>query len=356
MIEIQDVSVAFPKGDDVYTAVSGVTLTIQQGEIFGIIGHSGAGKSTLVRTLNHLQAPSQGQVKIQGKVLANLSNHELRRQRQKIGMIFQHFHLMNGRTVFENVALALKNSQLSKSQIHSKVTDLLTYVGIADKATAYPTALSGGQKQRVAIARALANDPDILLCDEATSALDPQTTQEVLQLLERLNIDLGLTIVVITHEMDVIKRLCHRVAIMDQGRVIETGSILDIFTQAKASITQDFIQQATQLDRDIQLIQETHWLESSKDQSYLLHIRYRGDVTGQPIIADLARHFKVQPNILHGQIELLQGTAVGSLLLGLTGEQTQISLALDYLSDQGVQYSIIQGGQTHDMDSTQTHS
>lgn len=348
MIEIQDVTVAFKTEQATKYAVSKANLHIEAGEIFGIIGYSGAGKSTLLRTINHLQAPTSGHVLVKGTDLSSLDEGRLRQERQKIGMIFQHFNLMDGRTVFENVALAMNPHQYSKKEISDKVGHLLTMVGLSQYQDHYPHALSGGQKQRVAIARALANDPDILLCDEATSALDPKTTQSILSLLRQLNRDLGLTIVLITHEMSVIKELCHRVAVMDQGKVIESGDIIDIFANPQEELTREFIDHATHLNHNIQLVLD-HQLsgESFRVDTSLIHIKYRGDVTAQPIIADLARNFFVKPSILHGHIEILKGTPVGSLLLAMQGEDDKIALALDYLQDQGVQYKLIKGGNKH---------
>lgn len=345
MIELESVSVQFDSRKDQRPAVSDVNLSIQKGEIFGIIGYSGAGKSTLVRTMNHLQVPSSGKVRINGHSLSDMDEAGLRQQRQKIGMIFQHFNLMDRRTVFDNVALALKNTGKSREEISEKVDYLLEMVGLSHRRYHYPKDLSGGQKQRVAIARALANDPDILLCDEATSALDPKTTQSILKLLRLVNQDLGLTIVLITHEMSVIKDLCDRVAVMDQGCIVEYGDIVDIFSDPKEDLTREFIEHTTQLDHNIQLVLQHSMSEKVMHQDgYLVHIKYRGDITGKPIIADLARHFSVKPSILHGHIEILRGIPVGSLLLAMNGEARQIALALDYLQDHGAHYSVIKGG------------
>ena len=221
-------------------AVNDVSLTINDGDIFGIIGFSGAGKSTLVRCINLLERPTSGTVEVDGKDLTKLSEKELRESRKKIGMIFQHFNLFPSRTIFGNVAFPLQGSGLSKEEIAAKVRNLLELVGISEKENAYPSQLSGGQKQRVAIARALANDPDILLCDEATSALDPQTTKAILDLLKDLNKKLGITIVVITHEMAVVKEICNKVAVMEKGRVVEEGDVFSIFANPQEALTQNF--------------------------------------------------------------------------------------------------------------------
>lgn len=256
MIQLIDVSKTFTIDKTPIHAVKDVNLTINQGEIFGVIGYSGAGKSTLVRCINLLERPTKGEVLIDGVDLLQLKEKELRLHRQKIGMIFQQFNLFSSRTVFENVAFPLRYRGISKEKIKEKVLSLLDLVGIGDKHRAYPSQLSGGQKQRVAIARALATDPSILLCDEATSALDPQTTKSILKLLRDVNRKLGITIVIITHEMSVIKEICHRVAVMEEGNVVELNDVISIFTNPQAQITKDFINSTSTLDRIDQLIKE----------------------------------------------------------------------------------------------------
>ena len=247
MIELTHVSKDFGKGQQEVHAVRDVSLSIDKGEIFGIIGFSGAGKSTLVRCINLLERPTAGTVMVDNKDLTALSARELRQARKKIGMIFQHFNLMPSRTVAGNVAYSMRGSGLSRKETADKVARLLELVGIGDKANAYPSQLSGGQKQRVAIARALANDPNVLLCDEATSALDPQTTRSILYLLKHLNETLGITIVLITHEMAVVKEICSRVAVMEHGSVVEQGDIFSIFISPKQPVTQDFIRTTSNL-------------------------------------------------------------------------------------------------------------
>jgi D-methionine transport system ATP-binding protein len=241
LIKLNHISKTFTVSQKTVHAVQDVNLTIYDKEIFGIIGFSGAGKSTLVRCINLLERPTKGTVEVDRQELTGLSAKELRQSRKKIGMIFQHFNLMPSRTIFGNVAYPLWNSGLSKQEIQDKVRKLLRLVDISEKENAYPSQLSGGQKQRVAIARALANDPKILLCDEATSALDPQSTKSILQLLKTLNETLGITVVLITHEMDVVKEICHRVAVMDHGRVVEQGEVFSIFANPKQEITRNFI-------------------------------------------------------------------------------------------------------------------
>lgn len=342
MIDLKDVSVIF-QGDKQkeIKAVQNVSLHVNKGDVYGIVGYSGAGKSTLVRTINLLQRPTSGKVVINKKVITDLSEKELRQARKKIGMIFQHFNLMGSRTIFDNVAFPLKRSKLTKSQISKKVLELLDLVGLGDKADAYPSQLSGGQKQRVAIARALANDPEILLCDEATSALDPKTTSSILELLKKLNKDLGLTIVIITHEMQVVKEICNKVAVMEDGHVIEEGSLLEIFTNPQNQLTKDFINTATHVDQGIDTVLSHPTLLNLKETDVLAKLSFVGGSTSEPLIAKLNNSFQVQGNILFGNVEILQETPVGTLLLVLSGSTEKIAEAIDYLQSNDVTVSII---------------
>ena len=342
MIDLKDVSVIF-QGDKQkeIKAVQNVSLHVNKGDVYGIVGYSGAGKSTLVRTINLLQRPTSGKVVINKKVITDLSEKELRQARKKIGMIFQHFNLMGSRTIFDNVAFPLKRSKLTKNQISKKVLELLDLVGLGDKADAYPSQLSGGQKQRVAIARALANDPEILLCDEATSALDPKTTSSILELLKKLNKDLGLTIVIITHEMQVVKEICNKVAVMEDGHVIEEGSLLEIFTSPQNQLTKDFINTATHVDQGIDTVLDHPTLLNLKETDVLAKLSFVGGSTSEPLIAKLNNSFQVQGNILFGNVEILQETPVGTLLLVLSGSTEKIAEAIDYLQSNDVTVSII---------------
>lgn len=342
MIDLKDVSVIF-QGDKQkeIKAVQNVSLHVNKGDVYGIVGYSGAGKSTLVRTINLLQRPTSGKVVINKKVITDLNEKELRQARKKIGMIFQHFNLMGSRTIFDNVAFPLKRSKLTKSQISKKVLELLDLVGLGDKADAYPSQLSGGQKQRVAIARALANDPEILLCDEATSALDPKTTSSILELLKKLNKDLGLTIVIITHEMQVVKEICNKVAVMEDGHVIEEGSLLEIFTSPQNQLTKDFINTATHVDQGIDTVLAHPTLLNLKETDVLAKLSFVGGSTSEPLIAKLNNSFQVQGNILFGNVEILQETPVGTLLLVLSGSTEKIAEAIDYLQSNDVTVSII---------------
>ena len=341
MIELKQIHVTFDHEGRTIKAVEDVSLKIEAGEIYGIVGYSGAGKSTLVRTINLLQRPSQGQVIVNQQSLLDLSSRQLRQARKKIGMIFQHFNLMESRTIADNVAFPLKGSKLTNKQKAEKVASLLALVGLEDKMAAYPSQLSGGQKQRVAIARALANDPDILLCDEATSALDPKTTQSILDLLRELNQTLGLTIVMITHEMAVVKDLCHRVAVMERGRILEEGSIVDIFTQPKNQLTKEFIDTATHFDREIKVVLDKMRDVSGKGPLKLARLTYQGQDTTQPIIAQLVADYQVIISILYGNVEVLQGVPVGNLLVSIEASEENLQRALDSLEGRQVAIELI---------------
>lgn len=331
MIVLKDVNVTFQQDKKTVIAVDDVNLTIEKGDIYGIIGYSGAGKSTLVRTINLLQRPTRGSVTVNDINLTNLNARELRQARKKIGMIFQHFNLMNSLSVFDNVAFPLKKSNLTKEAIKEKVHSLLELVGLSDKVNAYPRQLSGGQKQRVAIARALANDPSVLLCDEATSALDPKTTYAILELLKEVNEKLGITIVIITHEMQVVKEICNKVAVMEDGRVIEQDSILTIFTSPKNDLTKDFIDTATHVNKGIETVLNHEDLLNLKDGDVLVKISFVGASTGDPLITKLSTHYQVAANILFGNIEIVQETPIGTLLVGLSGESSNIDAAIAYI-------------------------
>lgn len=336
VILLNDVSVVFEVDKHKIHAVDHVTLKIEKGDIYGIIGYSGAGKSTLVRLINLIQKPLNGTVSVDGIELTSLSPNDLRKARKKIGMIFQHFNLMNSLSVFENVAFPLHKSGLTKKEIEEKVKSLLDLVGLSDKLTSYPRQLSGGQKQRVAIARALANDPSVLLCDEATSALDPKTTYSILELLKEVNQKLGITIVIITHEMQVIKEICNKVAIMEEGKVIEEGSILDIFTKPKQPLTKDFIDTAIHVNKGIKTVLSHEKLLNLKRGDILVKLSFVGSSTGEPLITKLSTHYNVSANILFGNVEIIQETPVGTLLVALQGESKNLDNALDYIKESGI--------------------
>ena len=342
MIKLENIDVTFKQGVKVVNAVKNVSLHVESGDIYGIIGYSGAGKSTLVRTINLLQRPTKGNVEVNGVDLLQLKPKGLRAARKKIGMIFQHFNLMNTLSVFDNVAFPLKKSGKTKSEIEEKVLSLLELVGLEDKVNSYPRQLSGGQKQRVAIARALANDPDVLLCDEATSALDPKTTYSILELLKKVNVQLGITIVIITHEMQVVKEICNKVAVMEEGEVIEQGSVLEIFTNPERDLTKDFIDTATHINQGIETVLSHEQLLNLKEGDYLVKISFVGASTGEPLITKLSTQFQVAANILFANVEIIQETPVGTLLVGLSGEKSGIENALSYIREQGVSVDVLE--------------
>ena len=325
-------------------ALKDVTLNIKKGEIYGIIGFSGAGKSTLVRCINFLEKPTSGEVIVDEKNLGTLSNKELRVERKKIGMIFQHFNLMKSRTVFENIAYPLKGNGYSKEEINKKVNDLLKLVELEDKANAYPSQLSGGQKQRVGIARALANDPKILLCDEATSALDPQTTKSILRLLKEVNKKFGITIVVITHEMQVVKEICTRAAVMENGRVVEEGNIFKIFSEPKEKITKNFIDSTSLLTNIYDLIKEKSSVVDIKKNEKILKLKYLENSTSEPIISIVSREFNVDTSIIFGNIEIIQDSPLGGLIVIIRGEEVQINKVIAYLKENKVEVEVIKDG------------
>lgn len=339
MIEFQNISKTFESKSNTVHAVRDVSFSINDSEIFGVIGFSGAGKSTLVRCINMLERPTSGNVVINGVVMNELTEKDLRIQRRKIGMIFQQFNLLGSRTVYENVAFPLRNQKLPKDQIHEKVISLLELVGILDKKNVYPSQLSGGQKQRVAIARALANDPDILLCDEATSALDPQTTSNILKLLKQVNEQLGITIVIITHEMSVIKEICDRVAVMEDGYVKELDSVINIFSNPKANITKDFVASTTNYDQLDDLIQNRpEVLNLNIDQS-LIKIDFVGSNTKESVIAHLTKAYDVDASIIFANIEIIQDEIIGSMVIILSGTQKQD--AINYLESLNLNVEVL---------------
>ncbi len=341
MIEFTHVSKDFGSGEKMVRAVRDVSLTIQDGEIFGIIGFSGAGKSTLVRCINLLERPTNGTVVVDGKEMTALSPKELRLARRKIGMIFQHFNLMPSRTVFGNVAYPLQGQGLSKQAIQNKVRKLLKLVDIADKETAYPSQLSGGQKQRVAIARALANDPKVLLCDEATSALDPQTTKAILTLLKDLNQKLNLTIVMITHEMAVVKEICDHVAIMEHGQVVEQGEVFSLFADPKQPITQNFIRTTSNLQKIEELIAEGSPVVQLQPGEVIVRLSYIQKNVSEPLISTLSQRFQISLNIIFADIEIVQDAPIGGTVAILSGERAQITKAMEYLIEKNVGVEVL---------------
>ncbi len=335
-IDLQQINVTFKRNNENLVALDNVSLQVEKGSIYGIIGYSGAGKSTLVRIINLLQRPDAGSVNILGQDLLSLRDKELRGVRKKIGMIFQHFNLLRSRTVLNNVAYPLLNQKMSRTKRHAKALALLKLVGLAEYAQAYPDELSGGQKQRVAIARALANDPDVLISDEATSALDPQTTEDILQLLKQLNENLGLTIVLITHEMQVIKSICQNVAVMENGQIIEQGSVGELFTNPKKALTQKFVESAANVTEMRQQISDDQLIEKLQRNERLLYLRFSSEVTSEAVISALAIKYGVSASILFANVQKVAQLSLGYMLIVLTASNEHFETILHYLIRVGV--------------------
>ncbi len=333
MLKLENIHKVYGTDKKRVEALKGINLEVEKGEIYGVIGFSGAGKSTLIRCVNLLERPTSGKVLIDGLNLQDITPSKLRQERKKIGMIFQQFNLLNAKTVFGNVAMPLVIAGTPKQKIKKKVTELLEFVGLADKANQHPEQLSGGQKQRVGIARALATDPHILLCDEATSALDPDTTQSILKLLRRVRNELGITILMITHEMNVIRDICDKVAVIDGGVIVEQGSVLDVFTEPKQSITKNFVR--TILNDQIPPgILET--VKQNKDQSFIYRVLFKGTSTNDPLLSDTAKKFPVDVNVIYGMITELQGIPFGNLIVEFRGDQEDVQQAINYIEQQNV--------------------
>jgi len=333
VIEFRNVSKIFKSKTRTVEALKNINLTIEKGDIFGVIGFSGAGKSTLLRMVNLLEKPTSGQIFVDGQDLSKLSEKELRQAKKNIGMIFQHFNLLRSKTVFDNVAMPLKLRKTPKSVIEERVNELLRFVDLSDKANSYPNQLSGGQKQRVGIARALATNPSILLCDEPTSALDPQTTTSILQLLKRVNQEYDVTILIITHEMEVIKQICNRVAVMQNGEIIEEGTILDIFSKPKTETARNFVRSVLK-DEIPQSI--FNILQSNGKFRKIYNMEFIGESSGKPVLSQVAKSFAVDVNILFGSINELQGVPFGNLIVELQGEEAEIARAYDFIVQQNV--------------------
>ncbi|BDG45920.1 MULTISPECIES: methionine ABC transporter ATP-binding protein [Parageobacillus] len=338
MILLENVTKIYEASNGSVTAVDNVTLQIKEGEIFGIIGYSGAGKSSLIRLLNGLEKPTKGKVIVAGRDIANIKGKELRKARQEIGMIFQHFNLLWSRTVRENIAFPLEIAGVPKDQRKKRVDELIQLVGLQGREDAYPSQLSGGQKQRVGIARALANNPKVLLCDEATSALDPQTTDSILELLVDINKRLGLTIVLITHEMHVIRKICDRVAVMENGKIVEQGEVLQVFRQPKQAITKRFVQQVVEPEETKETI--THLLDKYPNGT-VVQLTFVGEAAEQPLIANVVRQFQVDANILQGKISQTHQGAYGVLFVHMDGEKEEVARAIDYIRNQQVAVEVI---------------
>ncbi len=359
MIEIRNVSKTFHLKEQTIQAVDDVSLRINDGDIYGVIGYSGAGKSTLVRCINFLEKPDIGEIQVsdfgtitakKGKLFYKEENSEVEKPatekqlnvlRKKIGMIFQHFNLLDRSTVYENIAFPLKHSGKSKQEIHDRVFELLRLVDLEDRANSYPAELSGGQKQRVAIARALANNPKILLSDEATSALDPDATESILNLLKDLNRKLGLTVIMITHEMAVIKQICHKVAVMENGRVVEEGTVYDIFHSPQESITKKFVSSSSNIDRIGKILQEDASLVQTSENAQILQLQFGTDSVGDALISEVSRDFAVNLNIILANVEILQGKPLGRMVVQIQGSEDNITKAIAHMKNCNVKVEVI---------------
>lgn len=332
MIELRNVYKTFTRKEVKIEALKGISLKVEKGDIFGVIGYSGAGKSTLIRLVNYLERPSEGQVLVDGYDLGAYSDKELRAAKKNIGMIFQHFNLLESKKVFDNVAIPLVLLKKGKAEIRKRVEELLEFVGLSDKAGSYPSELSGGQKQRVGLARALASNPSILLCDEATSALDPQTTQSILQLLKRINAEYNITVMIITHEMSVIQEICNKVAVMEEGRIIEQGSVLDVFGEPKHQTTQNFVKTVIQNSMTTSVRRTLKTEQGSR----VYKLNFAGESASEPVLYEIIRSYGVKVNILFANTTEIQETTLGTIIVQLQGEPAQMEAALNYMKQHEV--------------------
>ena len=341
MITLSHIEKTYAGADGAVTALKDVSLTVAKGEIFGVIGLSGAGKSTLIRCINLLERPTSGSVIVDGLDMMTLSDSELREARKSIGMIFQHFNLLSSATVYDNVAFPLRLSGMDEDAIRAKVEPLLTLVSLDDKAQQYPSQLSGGQKQRVGIARALASEPKVLLCDEATSALDPQTTKAILELIRDINKKLGLTVVIITHEMQVIKDICDKVAVIENGVITESGRVIDVFTDPQRDMTKEFISVLMGSGFPPDLQNAPISAEPIPGGRLLVRLTFVGSSAGEPVISTLIRKYEVEADILYGNIDSIKDTPYGRMLLGLSGAPEAVENALAFLREKDLRIEVI---------------
>lgn len=340
MITLSHITKQYTQGTLTINALSDVSLHVAAGQIYGVIGASGAGKSTLIRCVNLLERPTRGTVLVDGQDLTGLPEHQLIAARRQIGMIFQHFNLLSSRTVSGNIALPLELDNLSKADIRARVSELLTLVGLEDKADTYPANLSGGQKQRVAIARALASSPKVLLCDEATSALDPATTRSILALLKDINRRLGLTILLITHEMDVVKRICDQVAIISQGELIEEDTVSEMFSHPKTPLAQQFIKSTLHLDIPEDYLQRMT-AQPAAGKIPILQLEFTGQSVDAPLLSEAARRFNVNNNIISAQMDYAGGVKFGIMLTEMSGDEADSHAAIAFLQQQHVKVEVL---------------
>ena len=341
MIKLNNITKIFTLPDKKLTALDNVSLHVPKGQICGVIGASGAGKSTLIRCVNLLERPTHGAVIIDDVDLTQLSDAELVKTRRQIGMIFQHFNLLTSRTVFENVALPLELENKSKAEIQEKTTALLALVGLSDKHNVYPANLSGGQKQRVAIARALASDPKVLLCDEATSALDPASTQSILKLLKEINRTLGITILLITHEMEVVKRICDQVAVIDKGRLIEQGTVSEIFSNPKTELAQEFIRSTFHITLPEEYLENLSDTPKHAKSYPIIKFEFTGRSVDAPLLSQASKKFGVELSILTSQIDYAGGVKFGFTIAEVEGDEDAITQAKVYLMENNVRVEVL---------------
>ena len=341
MIKLNNITKIFTLPDKKLTALDDVSLHVPKGQICGVIGASGAGKSTLIRCVNLLERPTHGAVVIDDVDLTQLSDAELVKTRRQIGMIFQHFNLLTSRTVFENVALPLELENKSKAEIQEKTTALLALVGLSDKHNVYPANLSGGQKQRVAIARALASDPKVLLCDEATSALDPATTQSILKLLKEINRTLGITILLITHEMEVVKRICDQVTVIDKGRLIEQGTVSEIFSNPKTELAQEFISSTFHITLPEEYLENLSDTPKHAKSYPIIKFEFTGRSVDAPLLSQASKKFGVELSILTSQIDYAGGVKFGFTIAEVEGDEDAITQTKVYLMENNVRVEVL---------------
>ncbi len=321
-------------------ALKHVNLDVKPKEIYGIIGRSGAGKSTLIRCVNMLERPSEGNVLIEGICVTEMGSAQLREARRQMGMIFQHFNLLQSRTVVENIALPLELAGMSTDKIKKRVDELLALTELGNYSKQYPSQLSGGQKQRVAIARALAYSPKVLLCDEATSSLDPQSTMAILELLQSINHELGITILLITHEMDVVKTICHRVGVLHEGEIIEQRNVIELFTDPHTQVSKDLVKASSRMEIP-RVIKEMLQTSADHDTGTLIRIAYHGESASQPIIGYLIQQYRININILQGNIETIQDQIVGVMIVEIQGDRVNVEKSISFLERNGLHVEIL---------------